>query len=172
MSQNPERPQRSIRPALIAAMSLVAIGGTLNEEMAPVQAEPTIEQFVFSKKISDLSNLSIIATLGSTNSSSTGNYHHVHHHYHPNKLSMPPILRRIGGCESNGSATAPIRYKAYNASSQAGGGFQIELNTWQDFDHYPNAEDAPPWVQVKKAKQLYFTYGTTKWIASIACWGN
>lgn len=84
--------------------------------------------------------------------------------------NLPPLLRRIGGCESNGSARAPIDYKAQNPSSTASGGFQFLDSTWKQFWGYKKARQAPPRVQNRKAVITYKAEGTTPWLASRPCW--
>ena len=96
-----------------------------------------------------------------------------HMAYAPAAYSGGPsgILRRIGGCESAGSASAPIDYTAQNPVSTASGGYQILDSTWADYDGYSKAKYAPPSVQDEKALLLYEADGTHPWVSSEACWG-
>jgi hypothetical protein len=96
--------------------------------------------------------------------------HHPHHkviHVAP----LPTILKRIGGCESAGSADAPIKYRIPSPISSASGGFQVLDSTWNNYDGYPRAMDAPPVVQNIYAEQLLKDQGTNPWVSSEGCWG-
>ncbi|HET8991842.1 MAG TPA: transglycosylase family protein [Candidatus Saccharimonadales bacterium] len=86
-------------------------------------------------------------------------------------LYIPSTLRYIAGCESDGSAIGKINWKAENPSG-ASGGLQIEPQTWDNFDGYPAAIDAPPAVQIKKGEQLLAESGTSPWVSSEYCWGK
>lgn len=85
--------------------------------------------------------------------------------------NLPPTLKRIGGCESNGSPHAKIDYKAKNPRSTATGGFQFLYGTWNHFMGYKEARMAPHRVQNKKAIITYHKYGTSPWVSSRGCWG-
>jgi hypothetical protein len=92
----------------------------------------------------------------------------------PDKYStenLPPILKRIGGCETNNSPKAKINYKAENPNSTASGGFQFLFTTWNNFMGYREAKDAPARVQNKKAIMTYKSAGTGPWKSSQGCWG-
>jgi hypothetical protein len=99
--------------------------------------------------------------------------HHASNHItfdEANSSTLPSILIKIGGCESSGSKTAPINYRAQNPTSSASGGFQIEYETWNHYDGYEEAKDASPKIQDQKAIQLLHTLGTSPWDASESCW--
>lgn len=83
---------------------------------------------------------------------------------------LPLTLRRIGGCESAGSPTAKINYKAQNPISTASGGFQFLDTTWNDYRGYKRAKDAPPSTQKRRAIIEYKRNGTNPWVSSKACW--
>lgn len=93
---------------------------------------------------------------------------------------MPGQLRRIGGCESAGSPTAPINWTAQNRRSTASGGFQIIDSTWRSWavrygsevgaPNYAKARLAPPSVQLTVALGAYQAGGTSPWKASRGCW--
>jgi hypothetical protein len=91
------------------------------------------------------------------------------HHHH--RVKLPLILKRIGGCESNGSPHAKINYRAENSHSTASGGFQFLDTTWKNFRGYSRAMYAPPRDQKIKAKRTLKKYGTSPWTASRPCWG-
>lgn len=85
---------------------------------------------------------------------------------------LPIILRKIGGCESNGSATAPIDYEAYSKISTASGGFQFLDSTWSNFKGYKRAMYAPPHIQDWRAKIELKNNGTSPWNESKHCWAG
>ena len=85
-------------------------------------------------------------------------------------IRLPVVLKRIGGCESNGSPTAKIDYRAQNRYTTASGGFQFLDSTWDNFRGYRRAMHAPPRVQKIKAKRTLRNHGTRPWAASQHCW--
>lgn len=89
---------------------------------------------------------------------------------HEDNVSMPPILKRIGGCESGSGPDTAINYRAENSSSTASGGFQFLDSTWDNYDGYARAMDAPPSVQIAKAEEKLAKDGTSPWAASEECW--
>ncbi len=96
--------------------------------------------------------------------------HHIDVKAHSAAPPLPAILRRIGGCESENSPTAPINYTAINPHSTASGGFQDLDSTWNKYEGYPRAMDAPPAVQNKFNETLYTSQGTNPWYSSESCW--
>lgn len=159
----------SIRNGLVATLSAMAILGTqnnhekVNEEALKDDKHHTIEQYKYIGK-------TIIANLSYdfSNTATTAKKHKVKMHYH---TELPPILKRIGGCETRNSPTAKINYRARNPNSSATGGFQITYDTWDHFKGYNEAIDAPPYIQNQKALILYHSRGTNPWVSSEYCWG-
>lgn len=95
---------------------------------------------------------------------------------------MPALLRRIGGCESSGSPTGPLRWTAVNRQgSSASGAFQIIDKTWRSWasaygsdvgaTQYTRALYAPPSVQLTVATRAFNRQGSGPWKASRGCWG-
>ncbi len=68
--------------------------------------------------------------------------------------TLPPDY--IRQCESGGD------YSAVNSSSGAGGGWQIMPGTWNGYEGYARAEDAPPHIQDAKAAELW-SNGAGSW---------
>jgi hypothetical protein len=85
---------------------------------------------------------------------------------------VPPILKRIGGCESgHWDPHSKIDYTAQNEHSSASGGFQITDQTWNGFKGYKHAKDAPKRIQIWKAKLLlHDSMGLLHWSESRICW--
>ncbi len=92
------------------------------------------------------------------------------HHDQPKPAPLPKILLRIGGCESAGSPTAKINYRAANPTSTATGGFQFLDSSWDDYGGYSRAMYAPPAVQNRKAEETLREDGTAPWVSSESCW--
>ncbi len=108
--------------------------------------------------------------------------------YHPAAASAPasgtysmsPLLRRIGGCESNGSPTAPLAWTKWNTQgSGADGAFQDLPSSWQTWEHrfgtngYPftiYAADAPPAEQIYVNAAELRHDSTGAWSSSSSCW--
>ena len=72
------------------------------------------------------------------------------------------VYGRIEKCESGGRNVNQAQ-----GLSSASGYFQIEDGTWDHFDGYPRAIDAPYSVQLARAEQLPLS----AWDASRSCWG-
>jgi hypothetical protein len=93
--------------------------------------------------------------------------------------NLPPILRRIGPCESTGVVTNPINYTAESKKTSASGGFQFIDSTWDGLDGvkgdgymgYMRAMYAPPYIQDQAAIKLNKESGTSPWVSSKYCWG-
>jgi hypothetical protein len=88
----------------------------------------------------------------------------------PKEQPLPYILQRIGGCESNSGPNSQIIYTRESPVSDASGGFQFLKSTWNNFQGYAEAKDAPPRTQRWKAKLYLESNGTTPWNASRTCW--
>jgi len=95
---------------------------------------------------------------------------HVLEHPLPAAL-IPPLLRRIRGCESSTGPTAAPNYRAENRSSTASGGYQYLDSTWGSVDGWTHAADAPPRTQDMRALRDFERDGTAPWDASKGCWG-
>lgn len=165
---------------VLAVSSLVVHGSTAGKVLAenPLTAPAPDEHELssFDDNLARLARLAFTTTLQSVSSSYTAFEKHsvVHHHYHHNQAtysnSMPSLLRRIGGCESDGSPTAPINYTAQNPDSTASGGFQFLDTTWNRFHGFLRAKDAPPAIQDSYAERTFAEDGTSPWISSESCW--
>lgn len=93
---------------------------------------------------------------------------------------MSGLLRRIGGCESNGAPDAPLAWTKWNrGGSGANGAFQDMGSTWQGWerefgtDGYPfttEAAYAPPAEQVWVNQHALDHGGTGPWTSSESCW--
>lgn len=89
---------------------------------------------------------------------------------------IPPTLRRIGGCESHGSPTAPLDWTAHNPHSSASGAFEELDSTWQGWEAQWGAERvgralwADEAEQVRVAVAAYQHEGTRPWVSSEGCW--
>jgi hypothetical protein len=137
---------KNINQNLAIAASALALAGTV-EQTAPAFAETQTPPQVFAE------------------------HHPVFVYRVPKPIILPWILRRIGGCESNGSPTAPIDYRAQNPLSTASGGFQFLDKTWANFRGYSRAKYAPPRIQKIKAIRTLHSSGTAPWYSSESCWG-
>jgi hypothetical protein len=84
---------------------------------------------------------------------------------------LPPILKRIGGCESSTGPNSKINYTAQNDHTTASGGFQFLDTTWDNFRGYRKAKYAPPRIQNWRAKIELKKNGTSPWVSSEHCWG-
>lgn len=71
----------------------------------------------------------------------------------------------IRHCESRSDA------KARSAGSTAGGLYQVTRGTWDGFEGFARAVDAPIEVQERFAADLFARRGLRPWAASKACWG-
>ncbi len=94
---------------------------------------------------------------------------------------LPPRLRAIGGCESNGSPSAPLAWTKPNRwGSTASGAFQDLDSTWQTWEarwgtgRYSRAMYAPPDEQVRVNFAAFQDGGGRgePWAASRACWAG
>jgi Transglycosylase-like domain len=85
--------------------------------------------------------------------------------------SIPPILRRIRGCESGHGPSSPPNYRAQNRSSTASGAYQALDSTWGNHAGYRKARLAPPRIQDKWAMKHFRENGSTPWVSSRHCWG-
>lgn len=86
-----------------------------------------------------------------------------------NRLSeeaLPEVLKQIRQCESRGD------YLAQNKISSASGAFQALNSTFNNYQGYTRAKDAPKYIQDQFALELYQRRGVSPWNASIHCWGK
>lgn len=78
--------------------------------------------------------------------------------------SLPLILKTIRYCESKDN------YLAENRRSTASGAYQALDGTFNNYQGYARAKDAPKYVQDQFALELYQRRGTSPWNASKSCW--
>lgn len=89
----------------------------------------------------------------------------------------PILLRRIGGCESSGSPTGPLRNIKNHYGSSASGPWQILRTTWIAWQrryrpdlHFARAMDAPIAIQQEVAMDALTEFGPRPWYSSRRCW--
>lgn len=86
--------------------------------------------------------------------------------YDHDGIGNTTVLLLIRWCESRDD------YLARNGHSSASGAFQITDGTWDRYDGYAHAWQAPRAVQDRQALALYADRGTQPWRASRACWSR
>jgi hypothetical protein len=161
--------ETSVKPTLTLLKNVEVVPIITQNESSSAQRESESE----TKLVQTVLRL-VIKTTDEVKTESQTSHHHkkVTHTKLPTESELPIPLKRIGGCESAGSPTAPIDYRAVNPESpDHTGGFQFDPGTWAGRFGVKEALDATPDEQNAAAEQTYEQRGTEPWLASESCWG-